>query len=511
MTIMDESTVFPCIGVELEMPTAHVRTGKTHPVDPFFRNLQQIRELRGQKGELLESNGRDYGLKFEQGLHSIDNGFNNLESSLGPVRQEKDSLNQLHSLINRELKDIFAALERENAMVINFSQHPDVRINQAFYNSVRAPRAIYEYQTGYRRWNHMAGFDAKAQNSPSTETDLENAVLGLNCLIGLAPALIALYANSPFEAGRIAGFKENRLTLWPRQMDCSRMMGDRKLHQAPAKPFRNLADYMKWMFGPGTNMWFVSEAENVKNPLDMYLIPCDPPLLDFLKSGPCHGKSFFHKAQKMITPDIRHLVYHQFTQYTDCRIRYCLNDTGPDLGEFMDVMDNHPDKLEEFLAPFISFCYLEGRAAGANYPDRYLTGLDRFEISSSLVISPSALQYGLLRNLNQTAMLMKKYRWTDLQGLRDQAVKNALDGEYNGIKVKDFCMDVVETAAQGLDSDHEWMLDYPLWVLQTQKTGADRALDRLSRMTGSVRERIAKLTLERRAVLITPTPFNAAT
>ncbi|MFN2267601.1 MAG: glutamate-cysteine ligase family protein [Desulfonatronovibrio sp.] len=497
---MGESTVFPCVGVELEMPTAHIRTGKTHPVGPFFRNLRQIRELRGEKGELLAHHGRDYGLKFEQGLHSIDNGFNNLESSIGPVRQEKGCLDQLNSLIHRELKDISTAMERENAMVINFSEHPDVRIDQKFYSSVRAPRSIYEYQTNYRKWNHMAGFDAKAQNSPSTETGLEDAIAGLNCLLGLAPAFIAIYANSPFEAGRITGFKENRLTIWPKQMDCSRMMGDKKLHQAPARPFANLADYLNWMFGPGTSMWFVSESESGKTPMDMYLIPSDPPLLDFLKSGPCQGKSFLHKNKKIITPDIRHLVYHQFTQYTDCRIRYGLKDKGPVLDEFMDILDNHPDKLEEFLAPFISFCYLEGRAAGANFPDKELAELDKSNISRSLVISPSAIQYGLLRNLSQSLMLMEKYRWTDLLGLRNEAVKNALDGDYNGIKVKDLCMDVVETAAQGLDPDNEWMLAYPQWVLQTGKTSADRALDRLSRMTGSLKERIAKLTLERRIV-----------
>lgn len=502
MTHMSDSVIFPSIGVELEMPTAHVQTGQTHPVGPFFRNLQQIRELRGQKGELLEYNGRDYGLEFEGGLHSIDNGFNNLESSLGPVPQEADGLNQLHSLINLELKDIYAALDREKAMVINFSEHPDVQISREFYTSVRAPRSIYKYQVGYRGWNHMSGFDAKAQNSPSTEIDLDNAVLGLNCLIGLAPAFIALYANSPFEEGRLTGFKENRLSIWARQMNCSRMPGDRKLHQAPDKPFRNLADYLRWMFGPGTSMWFVSQADHVKNPMDMYLIPNDPPLLNFLRSGPCQGRSFFQNTEKKIVPHIRHLVYHQFTQYTDCRLRYGLNDNGPELGEFMNVLDNNPDKLEEFLKPFINFCYLEGRAAGANYPDAYLTGLDQSGVSRSLVVSPGALQYGLLKNLHQTAMLVEKYPWADLLSLRNEAAQNALEGEYNGMKVKDLCRQVVETAAQGLDPDQQWMLDYPLWVLQTEKTGADRALDRIDSMTGSIRERIRKLILERRTVPI---------
>ena len=500
MTALRDFDILPSLGVELEMPTAHVQTGRTHPVGPFFRNLQQLRKLRGQEGELLAYNGREYGLKFKNGLHSIDNGFNNLESSLGPVQQGTNGLTQLHSLISLELQDIAAALDREKAMVINFSEHPDVQISREFYASVRAPRSIYDYQVGYRGWNHMSGFDAKAQNSPSTEIHLGNAILGLNCLIGLAPAFIALYANSPFEEGRIAEFKENRLSIWARQLNCSRMMGDRKLHQAPAKPFDNLADYLRWMFGPGTSMWFVSQGDHVKNPLDMYLIPHDPPLLDFLRSGPCQGRSFFNSAEKLIVPDIRHLASHQFTQYTDCRLRYGLKDNGPELSEFMHVLDNNPSKLEEFLAPFLDFSYLEGRAAGANYPDRYLTGLDRAEISRSLVVSPSALQYGLLKNLHQTAMLVKKYRWPDLLGLRNEAAQNALDGEYNGIKVKDLCKHVVETAAQGLGPDDEWMLAYPLWVLQSGKTGADRALDRLNSMTGTVRERIGKLILERRTV-----------
>src|SRR3546814_4544376 len=34
--------------------------------------------------------------------------------------------------------------------------------------------------------------------------------------IGLSPASIALFANSPLESGAVTGFKEHRMTLWER-------------------------------------------------------------------------------------------------------------------------------------------------------------------------------------------------------------------------------------------------------------------------------------------------------
>jgi hypothetical protein len=492
--------IFPSLGVEIEMPTAHALTGRTHPVGPFFRNLQDLWKKRNLPTSLLQALGLDYGLKSPVGLHSLDNGYNNLESSLGPVSGASDSLEVLSELIRCELHDVDHALALEQAMVINFSEHPQVRVDKDFYHRVLAPRSIYDYQVQHRGWNHMAGFDAKAHNSPSTGIPFEKSIAGLNCLLALAPAFIALYANSPFEEGKITRFKENRLNIWARQMNCSKMAGDHKLHSPPREPFRNFAHYLTWMFGPGTQMWFADCKGGGKTPDEMYLMPDNPCLLDFLRRGRQQAYPMGGGPGKIVQPGINNLAYHQFTQYTDCRLRYGLRDQGPETGLFMDILDNNPDRLEEFLNPYISYCYMEGRSAGANFADRELAKLDQSEIAASVPVSPSAVQAGLLRNLNKTGKLVDGYAWNSLLGLRMEAARQGLDAEFGGIRVKDLCARVLDIAGESLDSTHAWMLSYPLWVLRTGKTGADRALERFDQLSGSVEERIQKLILERRMI-----------
>jgi hypothetical protein len=492
--------IFPSLGVEIEMPTAHALTGRTHPVGPFFRNLQDLWKKRNVSTSLLQARGRDYGLRSPVGLHSLDNGYNNLESSLGPVPGGSDSLEVLSELVRRELHDVDHALAREQAMVINFSEHPQVVVNKDFYHRVRAPRSLYDYQVQYRGWNHMSGFDAKAHNSPSTGIPFDQSIIALNCLLSLAPAFIALYANSPFEEGKITRFKENRLNIWAWQMNCSKMAGDHKLHCPPREPFRNFAHYLSWMFGPGTQMWFADREGDGKTPDEMYLMPGNPCLLEFLRGGRQQAYPMGGGLGKTVQPGIKNLVYHQFTQYTDCRLRYGLKDQGPDTGLFMDILDNHPDRLEEFLNPYISYCYMEGRSAGANFADKELAMLDQSEIAASVPVSPSAMQVGLLRNLNKTKKLVDGYGWNNLLGLRMEAVRQGLDAEFGGIRVKDLCARVLDIAGESLDSTHARMLSYPLWVLRTGKTGADRALERFEQLSGSPEERIRKLILERRMI-----------
>jgi gamma-glutamylcysteine synthetase len=488
------------LGVELEMPTADAASGATHPVRGFFSSLAQILADQGLSTQPLHGNGREYGLRSPRGLHSIDNGFNNLESSLGPVAAGENSLGNLAAMIRQEIRDVNTALAREGAMLVNFSEHPDVVVNEDFYFAHRAPKALYDYQILHRGWNHMSGFDAKAQNSPSTGLDFSQAVSGMNCLIALAPAFIALYANSPFEGGILTPNKENRLTIWPRQLDCSRMPGDRKLHRAPVRPFRNMADYLTWMFGPDTQMWFAEHHGQGKSISQAFLAPGDPPLLAFLRGGPRWVVPYGPGNAKIVTPSIRHLENHQFAQYGDCRLRYAFADPLPELERFLTLLDEQPDQLETFFQDHAAYCYLEGRAAGATFADQELLDLAGEQVSASAAVSPSALQYGLLRDLNRTKRLVASHAWSEWIGLREQAVRNALNGEFGGIKLRQVCAAVLEIAGNALTADQNWMLAYPLWVLRSGKTGADRALARFARTSGPPAQRLRELILARRVI-----------
>ncbi|GAB6059311.1 glutamate-cysteine ligase family protein [Desulfonatronum parangueonense] len=488
------------LGVELEMPTASAASGATHPVRGYFANLSQILAEQGLTTRLLQNSGREYGLRSQRGLHSVDNGFNNLESSLGPVAGGANSLFDLAAMIRQEIRDVSAALDREGAMLVNFSEHPAVSVDEDFYFAHRAPKAIYDYQILHRGWNHMSGFDAKAQNSPSTGIEFSRAVSGLNCLLALAPAFIALYANSPFEAGALAPNKENRLTIWPRQLDCSRMPGDCKLHRAPRQPFRNLADYLTWMFGPDTQMWFAENHGQGKSISQILLAPGDPPLLDFLRGGPRWAAPYGPGNPKIVAPSIRHLEDHQFAQYSDCRLRYAFADPPPDLERFLALLEEQPDRLEAFFQDHAAFCYLEGRAAGATFADQELLDLAGEEVGASATVSPSALQYGLLRDLDRTRRLVAGHAWSDWISLREQAVRSALDGESGGVTLRRVCAAVLDIAGNALAADQAWTLAYPLWVLRTGKTGADRALARFAQSSGPPEQRLRELILARRVI-----------
>jgi hypothetical protein len=80
-------------------------------------------------------------------------------------------------------------------------------------------------------------------------------------------------------------------------------------------------------------------------------------------------------------------------------------------------------------------------------------------------------------------------------------MKKGLMAQYNGIKIKDLCKDVLKVAGHGLSSDEHWMLVYPEFVLSSNKNGADRAIEAYEKLTGNTTERMRQLIMEREIVI----------
>ena len=200
----------------------------------------------------------------------------------------------------------------------------------------------------------------------------------------------------------------------------------------------------------------------------------------------------------MVHPSLDMLVYHQFTQYSDCRLRYGLRE-GAHLEEFWAAFDAGADRLTEWFAAQCTYCYVEGRAAGANFVDQELA--DRAPgACPSVVVAPSALQYGLMRNLRHALAFVNSVPWTTWHGLRESAARHALDGEYAGVRVRALCAQAVEIAGAGLPGECAWMLDYPQWVLRSGETGADRAVRRYERLRATCADPLRRLIVERKAL-----------
>lgn len=208
-------------------------------------------------------------------------------------------------------------------MLINAAEHPAASLDADWYRRVRVPRPIYEELVGQRGWLHRIGIDAKAQNSPCTSVPVAIAARCLNVVLALAPAQIAMFANSPLEAGRVTGLKENRLTLWPRMFRGARYLGDDLLHRLPARPFRDLGDYFRWMFGGLTASRALppGDACDYKN-ADVACLVGAPSLAEFLYAGAWSARNLNDGGSVRLAARSEHFVYSQFAQFLDARWRY---------------------------------------------------------------------------------------------------------------------------------------------------------------------------------------------
>jgi hypothetical protein len=480
----------PTVGLEMEMAIANRVTGASHAVGPYFRILRGIKAKRGDTVEAKWIGERQIGLISPGVISSLDNGFNNLESSIGPVAEGPANLCELHRQVCRELDDVCAALAEEGATILDMAEHPALLADVEGYHRIRAPKPIYDYWVEQRGWNHAVGIDAKAQNSPSTGVTWADAVKALNTLLILSPALIALHANSPIEAGMITKFKENRLTLWPRMFGGARFPGDWALHTLPAAPFHDLRGYFAWMFGPGRAMQCVPlhDRDDYKISGDLYQIDACPCLLDFLAAPRWDGRRIKGGRLGLVVPGMHQLDFLQFTSFLDARIRFRFNAEPFGVDEFLGAW-RRGDALEELFADKSGPCYIEGRATGANFPDAELVEMPESKIAESVVMSPSALQTGLLRNLDEAVRLAQSIPYAAVPALRVAAIRDGLSGKAGDLSLERLCRQVVEVAGRGLATEEQWMLTYCETVLRSRMTGADRALRAYARGSGSPVER----------------------
>lgn len=456
------------------MVVAHAATGRSLPVRRYFTVLGE----RLRAGEpaaapvAVKLGGRCVALRCADAEYGLDNGFNLLETSTRPVRYSEGGLATLAGIVDQGLGQVVEALRADDAGVLNASQHPDCPRGMDWYRSVCVPRPIYRELVGHRGWHHWEGIDAKAQNGANVQVKVADAVRALNVMIGLAAAHVALFANSPLESGRETGLKETRLTVWPRVFGDSRFAGDALLARCPPRPFIDLGDYFRWMFRPGT----VSRSLPMGRRHDYKSAPTvlldgEPSLGAFLASRGWSGRRTDTGEPVMLVPDTAHFEHSQIAQFMDARLRYQLG-TLPRLEELLAAWRAR-DGLEALFEEHRAEIYVEGRGPGAGFADAVLLEEAGAAVAASMVMSPIALQWGLLRRLDDAECLMARWRWPQLMDLRDRAMRFALDDP----EVAGLCREVLDIALDGLAPRERPMLDYAAHVLDTRRTAADRLLE----------------------------------
>ncbi|MFM9870237.1 glutamate-cysteine ligase family protein [Achromobacter xylosoxidans] len=459
------------LGLEMEMAVARHDTGASHPVAGYFEALAAIKAARGEAPDLARIGERAVGVSVAAGESGLDNGFNLLETAFAPVSEQEGGLAELARRITRELRDACAALQAEGAVLLNVSEHPDCTLDPQWYAAVHVPRPIYHELVGHREWLHRVGIDAKAQNSPCTSVDVSQAARALNVVLALAPASIAIFANSPLAQGRVTGLKENRLTVWDRMFRHSRYAGDYYLQRLPERPFVDLGDYFRWMFAPGTASRCLPLAvdEGYKSAAGVYLHGA-PSLSAFLASDGWPGRRSDTGETVTMTPQGGHFEYSQFAHFLDARWRYRLA-TPPPLEALREAW-RRPGGIEDLYAGLGAIGYIEGRAPGAGFADAQLLREAGASVAATLVMAPSALQLGLMRNLSQAEDLLRSWGWLRLRAMRADAMRDALHDP----AVRALAGEVLAVAEGGLARHERPWLAYARYAVDACSTGADRML-----------------------------------
>src|SRR5690606_1699229 len=210
---------------------------------------------------------------------------------------------------------------------------------------------------------------------------------------------------SPLESGRVTGLKETRLTVWPRVFTGARFAGDAMLARVPPRPFVDLGDYFRWMFRPGT----VSRSLPVGRCHDYKAMPTvllegDPSLSAFLASPGWAGRRTDTGESVRLVPGSVHFEHSQIAQFMDARLRYQWQ-TLPALPELMAAWRRR-DGLEALFEAHGAEVYIEGRCPGAGFPDTALLEEAGAAVARSMVMSPVALQWGLMQRLDEAERLV---------------------------------------------------------------------------------------------------------
>ena len=476
--------LLPSLGAELEMVVIDDAGASGVVDDRYFLALQQSRGGSVQtRTETMK--GRIVALVSAMGVNGIDNGFNLLETAHARIPAGAGGLDRLDANMRSDLVQVLEALDSQGLHLTSLAQHPTAGTGPEQYARAVAPKSVYDYLNRIRGWTHSAGIDAKAQNGPTTGVDLDNCIPALNLLLAASPAFIALFANSPFEAGRRSGLMETRMTLWPRVVKSSRIPADRERVGLPPRWFHSLGDYFAWTFAPGTVMQAIPAASGSYKGRTSLFVAGDGRLNagDFFRGGAVPGREVQTGELQEIVPGAAHFEFLQWSNFLDFRIRFALGHPGPSQGELAAAFAD-PELFAPLFSEHAVNLYLENRCAGATFADADLAERAPHPVHSSCMIAPSAMQAGLVVAARaQGAGFCRRWPVQRVASLRERAIRNALSG--NDPELRDFCAEVLELARHHLPATERRHLAYADWVLETGLTGAQRALDHLAGLKAS--------------------------
>lgn len=395
--------------IELEAVQENGRAVTWKQVSNFFTNLIKL----GWEAVRDRKRGPIIGVKHSATKHGLndyiltDTGYCLIELVLAP---EYD-LHKVKVRYKKLLKLVIQTGEKNKIKFLGYGIQP---ITKPSFKLLSPKKRNVFFRRLSKSPEYRAGTTIIASNQSNINMkNPEELINCLNVLLMIVPIQIALFANTPIWAGKLhPRYKAIRPIFWYGAYEPWRV-------GMPMRPFRNIEDYFRHIWGLGTFLVIRNEK--------YYEVEGKPPFTFYLQYGG-YGKEVDGQKRIKLTPNRDDIIYHNGFVWWDCRIK----------------------------TPYNSV-YIENRVCPTQPPGEQMTVF--------------AFNLGIVENLEGVKKALRGLSWQDFLDARYSAMTQALRGKIANQSISEVALRVLKAAQMGLKRrglGEEIYLD-PLWERISQK------------------------------------------
>jgi gamma-glutamylcysteine synthetase len=349
---------------------------------------------------------------------NTDTGICILEMSLSP----QPDLHQAKKVFEEVLISVIKTARKTKLRLLGYATQPRKITGET--KNYKSDKSLYTAFSHIRRHNVMIPVCA---HQTGVSVKLDELIRATNMLQALSGAVVCLIANSPIFEEKVTPWKELRLFSWQLFSTSGRTKAEmRAFAQTPKKPFKSVADYLKYIWASPMILPALRNGQWVKPKKTITW-------LDFFQKKRWSARDFYDK-EVLLEPTISDINLAAISYWLDAKPHLTVSSEKATVEGFVKALEK--DRLENYLNDKLLNCYIEYRIGGTA------------PIGEEMALP--ALTLGLINNLEDAETLVKQYKWKDWFNLRQTSYITAMETEFMGESILTLLSKIVDIAEIGL-------------------------------------------------------------
>lgn len=279
----------------------------------------------------------------------------------------------------------------------------------------------------YRGYLHIAGLEGGhsmfhniAAHQVCIDVSYDELIPALNMLNGIAPATVALFANSgwgEWKTQKHHSMREYRWKKWTREQP--------EIAGMPPRPFTSFRDYL-------TYNWSIPMRPSHKDGT-LHVIEPAPTIEEFLRGSQWEAMDVGRGEPSMIRPSIEDVNLCNMYIWTQARPKFYFKGDAR-LEDLLAAYDSGDEALDAFAREHVEKLYIEVRNIAAQPWEQALAA--------------PAFITGLVEELPAAEITLEQYSWEELRNLHERTVENSMKVD----AVIPLAQELVKIAQRGLQN-----------------------------------------------------------